>query len=78
MPLAPVAQPRHGLPMAYEALEHELRTPLASLRSLAEILRDHPDLPEAERRRFLDAMIAETRRLQGTLDAILEWADERA
>lgn len=77
MPLAPIAQPRHRLPMAYETLEHELRTPLASLRSLAEILRDHPDLPEPERRRFLDAMIAETGRLQGTLDTLLAWADAR-
>jgi signal transduction histidine kinase len=64
--------------MTYEALEHELRTPVASLRSLAEILRDHPELSEAERSRFLDAMLAEARRLEGTLDAILEWAEERA
>ncbi len=78
MSLAPLARPPGRLPMAYEALEHELRTPLASLRSLAEILRDHPELSEAERRRFLDAMIGETQRLQGTLDAILEWAEERA
>lgn len=77
MPLAPMARPPHCLPMTYEALEHELRTPLASLRSLAEILRDHPDLAEGDRRRFLDAMIAETWRLQGTLDAILEWVEER-
>lgn len=77
MPRATMAQPSGRLPMAYDALEHELRTPLASLRSLAEILRDHPDLAEAERRRFLEAMISEARRLQGTLDAILEWAAER-
>jgi signal transduction histidine kinase len=64
--------------MTYEALEHELRTPVASLRSLAEILRDHPELSEAERNRFLDAMLAEARRLEGTLGAILAWAEEHA
>lgn len=78
MPLAPMARPPHCLPMTYEALEHELRTPVASLRSLAEILRDHPELSEAERNRFLDAMLAEARRLEGTLGAILAWAEEHA
>jgi signal transduction histidine kinase len=77
MPTSPMARPPDALPMAYETLEHELRTPLASLRSLAEILRDHPDLTEAQRRRFLDGMLEETERLGETLEALLQWAERR-
>ena len=43
--------------MTYEQIEHELKTPLASMRSLSEILRDHPDLSDDQRRRFLDAIL---------------------
>lgn len=60
---------------SYEELEHELRTPLASMRSLAEILRDHPDLSEHERRLFLDGLLQESERLQLTLERILAWVD---
>ena len=38
--------------MTYEQIEHELKTPLASMRSLSEIVRDHPDLSDDQRRRF--------------------------
>ncbi len=54
-----------------DELEHELRTPLASILSIAEILRDHPDLDEAERRRFLDAMHQESGRLALLVDHLL-------
>jgi two-component system phosphate regulon sensor histidine kinase PhoR len=54
-----------------DELEHELRTPLASILSIAEILRDHPDLDPAERRRFLDAMHAESGRLAELVDHLL-------
>ena len=54
-----------------DELEHELRTPLASILSIAEILRDHPDLDETERRRFLDAMHAESGRLAELVEHLL-------
>lgn len=54
-----------------DELEHELRTPLTSIVSISEILRDHPDLSEAERRRFLDAMHAESGRLAALVDHLL-------
>lgn len=73
----PTTGPSDAFPMPYDTLEHELRTPLASLRSLTEILRDYPDLTEAQRRRFLDGMLAETERLRGTLETVLAWAEER-
>jgi signal transduction histidine kinase len=60
---------------SYEELEHELRTPLASMRSLAEILRDHPDLSEPQRRLFLDGLLQESERLQVTLERLLAWVD---
>ena len=59
----------------YETAEHELRTPLASIRSFAEILRDYPDLSEAQRRHFVDAIIADAQRLGGTIDRVLAHLD---
>ena len=60
----------------FEVIEHELRTPLTTLRSMAEILRDYPDLSEAQRQRFLDSMIAENERLSRTVDRLLRWLSE--
>ncbi len=57
--------------MSFEELEHELRTPVASIRSLSEILRDHPDLSEEQRRRFLDGVLVESERLTRTVERLL-------
>ena len=57
--------------MAYEQIEHELKTPLASMRSLSEIVRDHPDLSDDQRRRFLDAIVSEGERLTMTVERLL-------
>ena len=54
-----------------DELEHELRTPLASILSIAEILRDHPDLGEVERQRVLDAMHEESGRLAALVELLL-------
>ena len=62
--------PEHPL-RNIDELEHELRTPLASILSISEILRDHPDLSEAERRRFLDAMHQESGRLAALVEFLL-------
>jgi signal transduction histidine kinase len=58
-------------PRSIDELEHELRTPLASILSLSEILRDHPQLSEAERQRFLEAIHAESGRLAALVDVLL-------
>ena len=58
--------------MTYEQIEHELKTPLASMRSLSEIVRDHPDLSEDQRRRFLDAIVSEGERLTVTVERLLD------
>ena len=57
--------------MTYEQIEHELKTPLASMRSLSEIVRDHPDLSDNQRRRFLDAIVSEGERLTMTVERLL-------
>jgi signal transduction histidine kinase len=58
--------------MTFEQIEHELRTPLASMRSLSEIIRDHPDLSDDQRRRFLDAILREGERLTATVERLLD------
>lgn len=73
----PAIDPDTPMLASYEAIEHELRTPLTSLRSLTEILRDFPDLTDAQRKRFLDSMIAENERLSRTVDQLLAWIDSR-
>ena len=57
--------------MTYEQIEQELKTPLASMRSLSEIVRDHPDLSDDQRRRFLDAIVSEGERLTMTVERLL-------
>ena len=57
--------------MTFEQIEHELRTPVACVRSMSEIVRDYPDLPEDERRRFLDAIVTESERLSHTVEKLL-------
>ncbi len=57
---------------ARERLEHELRTPLAAIRAIAEILLDEPHLTPAERSRLVEAILAEQARLARTLEALLD------
>ena len=57
--------------MTFEEIEHELRTPLASMRSSSEILRDFPDLTEDERRRFIEVIVGESERLGRAVDRLL-------
>jgi signal transduction histidine kinase len=53
---------------------HELRTPLTSIRSFSEILRDDPEAPLPERRRFLAIIVKETERLTRLINQMLEMA----
>lgn len=55
-----------------EALAHELKAPLSSIKGAAELLGE--DLPAAERERFLGNLRAETVRIQGIVDRLLELA----
>ena len=57
--------------LSFEELEHELKTPLASIRSLSEILRDYPDLTDGERQEFLSVMLVENERLMRAVERLL-------
>jgi two-component system phosphate regulon sensor histidine kinase PhoR len=50
---------------------HELKTPLTVIGGFAETLRD-PQLAEADRRRFLDLLVANTSRMQRIVDDLLD------
>jgi Na+/proline symporter/signal transduction histidine kinase len=53
---------------------HELRTPLTSIRAFSEILRDDPEAPLPERRRFHAIIVKETERLTRLINQMLEMA----
>ncbi|HYM64398.1 MAG TPA: ATP-binding protein [Gaiellaceae bacterium] len=53
---------------------HELRTPLTSMRAFAEILLDNPELPLAERERFLGIVVEEIERLSRLINQVLDLA----
>ena len=53
---------------------HELRTPLTSIRAFSEILHGSPDLPVAERQRFLRIVIQESERLTRLINQVLDLA----
>jgi len=48
-------------------INHELKTPVASIRGYIETLLAHPGLPEAQRRAFLEKSLAQSERLQHLL-----------
>jgi signal transduction histidine kinase/signal recognition particle receptor subunit beta len=54
------------------SMSHELMTPLAGVRSSAEILRTYPDMDPAERGEFLQGIEQEARRLTDRLQDILD------
>jgi two-component system, OmpR family, sensor histidine kinase MprB len=53
---------------------HELRTPVTSLRTNAEVLRDATDLTEADRAALLDDVVAQTEELGALVSDIIELA----
>lgn len=69
---ASATRPPDAPPWALDQLAHELRTPLAAIRSAAEILADHPDLPADSRARFTRIVLDEGRRLHARIEALLE------
>jgi signal transduction histidine kinase len=50
---------------------HEMKTPITSIRAFSEILLDE-DLPEEDRKRFLDIIIQETNRMTRLIDQVLD------
>jgi len=56
------------------SVTHELRTPLTSIRSLAELMRDAPDMPAPQRQQFLGIVVAESERLSRLVNQVLDMA----
>lgn len=53
-------------------VSHEVRTPMTSIRSFAEILLNHTDLTKDQRKRFISTIHEESLRLTKLLDEILD------
>ena len=59
-------------------VSHEVRTPLTSIRSFSEILRDNPDLDPDQRREFITIIVQESERLSRLINDILDLAKMEA
>lgn len=53
---------------------HEFRTPIATLRGTAELIRDDHEMPRDQRQRFLDNALEELERLERLVDGLLALA----
>ena len=54
-----------------QTLTHELKSPLSAIRGASELLQD-PNMPPAQRRKFLDNIARETGRIQEVVDRMME------
>jgi Na+/proline symporter/nitrogen-specific signal transduction histidine kinase len=59
-------------------VSHEVRTPLTSIRSFSEILRDNPDLDQEQRQEFVSIIVKESERLSRLINDILDLAKMEA
>lgn len=69
---------RRGEARARPGLAVRLRSSLTAIRSSAEILRDNPDLPSAERARFLQILLIEEGRLEALAEKLASGGRQRA
>ncbi|MEM6723301.1 MAG: sensor histidine kinase, partial [Bacteroidota bacterium] len=51
---------------------HELRTPITAIKSLAAILKDHPELPEAQQAEYLHIVVNESSRVARLVNQVLD------
>jgi signal transduction histidine kinase len=56
------------------SVTHELRTPLTSIRALTELMRDEPEMDEAQRQQFLSIVVSESERLSRLVNQVLDMA----
>jgi|RhiMetdeSRZDD1v2_1073273.scaffolds.fasta_scaffold00067_56 Na+/proline symporter/nitrogen-specific signal transduction histidine kinase len=59
-------------------VSHEVRTPLTSIRSFSEILRDNPELDPEQRQEFVGIIVQESERLSRLINDILDLAKMEA
>lgn len=51
-------------------INHELKTPVASIKICADLLRDHPELPDSKKTEFINRICANTQRLTAMLEDV--------
>lgn len=51
-------------------INHELKTPVASIKICADLLRDHPELPDSEKIEFINRICTNTQRLTSMLEDV--------
>lgn len=51
-------------------INHELKTPVASIKICADLLRDHPELPDSKRIEFINRICTNTQRLTSMLEDV--------
>jgi signal transduction histidine kinase len=51
---------------------HELRTPITTIRAMAEIIHDTPEMPQDEREQFIRTIISETERISRLVSEVLD------
>jgi len=56
------------------SVTHELRTPLAAIRAVTELMRDDAEMPAPQRGAFLDIVLTETERLGRLVNQVLDMA----
>jgi signal transduction histidine kinase len=56
------------------AVSHELKTPLASMRALVDLMRDNPDIDRRVAQEYLDLMAGQNARLSGLVEHFLAFA----
>ncbi|MEM1214140.1 MAG: sensor histidine kinase [Bacteroidota bacterium] len=54
-------------------ITHELRTPITSIKSLANILAENTDLPAADKEKYLAIIVSESARIARLVDQVLDW-----
>jgi Na+/proline symporter/nitrogen-specific signal transduction histidine kinase len=54
------------------SVTHELRTPLAAIRAVTELMRDDAEMPTPQREAFLDIVLTETERLGRLVNQVLD------
>ncbi len=61
---------QHYIESTVRALTHELKSPLAAIRASGELLRE--ELPAADRERFAESVVAQSERMNVTVERMLE------
>jgi len=65
---------KHYVENYVQALTHELKSPLAAIRGAAELIHDEENMPEEQRKRFLNNILAESGRSEELIRRLVQLA----